>query len=94
MPENRNINNINNNVEEQNINNRRYNNEKNARFNKRKFIDAGYCDENLGINSIFLGESTHNMPTNFCRKHFKKYESPSEFNNYNANNLNKNNLRN
>ena len=98
VPENRNINNFNNdnNIEEQNINNRRYNNnnEQNTRFNKQKFIEAGFCDENLGINSIFLGESTHNMPTNFRRKHFKKYESPSEFNNYDVNNLNKNNIRN
>ena len=95
IQENRNMmNNFNNNnAEEQNINinNRRYNNEQNTKFNKQKFIDAGFCDENLGLNSIFLGESTHNMPSNFRRKHFKKYESPSVFNNFDAN---KNNLGN
>ena len=89
IQENRNmINNFNNNIGEQNINNRRYNNEQNNKFNKQQFIDAGFCDENLGLNSIFLGESTHNMPSNFRRKHFKKYESPSVFNNYEPNNNN------
>lgn len=91
IQENRNMNNSNNNVEEQNIinNNRRYNNEQNTGFNKQKFIDAGFCDESLGINSIFLGESTHNIPSNFRRKHFKKYENPNDFNNYDLNTLNK-----
>ena len=51
-----------NNPVEQNNNNRRYNNEQNNKFDKQKFIDAGFCDDNLGLNSIFLVESTHNIP--------------------------------
>ena len=94
IQENRNMTNNFNNPVEQNNNNRRYNNEQNNKFDKQKFIDAGFCDENLGLNSIFLGESTHNIPSNFRRKHFKKYESPNDFNNYDVNKLNNYNSRN
>ena len=94
IQENRNMTNNFNNPVEQNNNNRRYNNEQNNKFDKQKFIDAGFCDENLGLNSIFLGESTHNIPSNFRRKHFKKYENPNDFNNYDVNKLNNYNSRN
>ena len=89
---------INNNLENQNINNRRYNNDQNNRIIKQKnILDSGFDEEKLGINSIFLGESTHVMPKSFGRRNPKKnrqnYEPQKDDNNINNNNRYQNNSR-
>ena len=59
--------NNNNRFDNQNINNERYNNNQNNRVIKIKHnnVDSVFSDGNLGINSIFLGESTHVLPKSF-----------------------------
>lgn len=71
VEENKNINNYSNNSLNQNIDNRRYNNEANIRRQKQN-IDNGFFEENIGINSLFFGESTHVLPKSFAKKSFKK----------------------
>jgi Ca2+-binding EF-hand superfamily protein len=99
IKENSNINNFNNNnVGNQNINNRRYNNEQNSRRNRNINMDNGFSDGNLGINGIFLGESTHVMPKSFAKRSLQNYRQQFKsnknfFNNNNFNNQNQNNER-
>ena len=99
IKENSNMNNFNNNnVGNQNINNRRYNNEQNSRRNRNINMDNGFSDGNLGINGIFLGESTHVMPKSFAKRSLQNYRQQFKsnknfFNNNNFNNQNQNNER-
>ena len=85
----------NNSFDNQNINNDRYNNGQNKRVIKIKHnnVDSVFSDGNLGINSIFLGETTHVLPKSFgkinCNR--KRPLLPPQ-NNYNINN--KNNINN
>ena len=75
IKQNAEINNNDNNINNSDNNNGRYNNEQNNRIiKKNKFLDSGFSD-NMGINSIFLGESTHVMPKSFAKKSFKKFRN-------------------
>ena len=79
--------NLNKNIPEiQNMNNERYNNnQQNNRMEKQSNnFNSSYCDENIGINSLFLGESTHVLPKSFGKKNFKR-QRPT-FNQQNINN--------
>ena len=70
------------------INNERYNNEQcNRIIKKNKYLDSGFS-ENMGINGIFLGESTHVMPKSFAKKSFKKFKN--NFGQIQNNNFNNN----
>ena len=70
------------------INNERYNNEQSNRIiKKNKYLDSGFS-ENMGINGIFLGESTHVMPKSFAKKSFKKFKN--NFGQIQNNNFNNN----
>ena len=92
--ETRTINN-NSNAENQIINNERYtidpnNNHRLGRKNNN--FNNNYSTNDIGINSLFLGESTHVLPKSFGRRNFKRYRpnfNPQIPNNYN-NNQNKN----
>ena len=70
----------------QNINNERYNNnqQKNRMEKQNNNFNSSYCDENIGINSLFLGESTHVLPKSFGKKNFKRPRHA--FNQQNINN--------
>ena len=92
--ENRTINNYNN-TENQIINNERYSieqNNNNRIGRKKNNINNNYSTNDIGINSLFLGESTHVLPKSFGRRNFKRYrpnfnpQNPN--NNYNNNNNN------
>ena len=86
---------MNNNINSE-INNGRDNNinEQNNRVIKRnKFLESGFS-ENMGINSIFLGESTHVMPKNFGKKSFKKFKGNFGLQNQNIYNNKNNNFNN
>ena len=83
---------MNNNINSE-INNGRDNNinEQNNRVIKRnKFLESGFS-ENMGINSIFLGESTHVMPKSFGKKSFKKFKGNFGLQNQNIYNNQNNN---
>ena len=85
--EKRNI--IKNNVEFQNANNNRYNNLQNARVEKPNNynFNSSFCDENIGINSLFLGEPSHVVPKSFAKKNFKRQRADfSDLQNDNNNN--------
>ena len=102
--ENRTINNYNN-AENQVSINERYtidpnNNHRLGRKNNN--INNNFSTNDIGINSLFLGESTHVIPKSFGRRNFKRYrpnfnpQSPNNYN-YNKNNnqyLNNNGLEN
>ena len=87
---NMNMNNImNSNLGYQANNNRRYNNNNNQnnRNSQMKYNDS-YADSNIGINSLFLGESSHILPKSFGKKNFKKFRtnlSQQDLNNINPN---------
>ena len=86
---------MNNNINSE-INNGRDNNinEQNNRVIKRnKFLESGFS-ENMGINSIFLGESTHVMPKSFGKKSFKKFKGNFGLQNQNIYNNKNNNFNN
>ena len=86
--ENRNI--INNNVEIQNANNNRYNNQQNARPEKpnNNNFNSSFCDENIGINSLFLGEPSHVVPKSFAKRNFRRQRADfNELQNDNNNNM-------
>jgi Ca2+-binding EF-hand superfamily protein len=81
--------NMNNNAEFQTVNNNRYNNQQNTRMDKpaNNNFNSSYCDENIGINSLFLGEPTHVLPKSFAKKNFKRQRADfnQPINNYNNN---------
>ena len=105
--ENRTINNYNN-AENQISNNERYtiDQNNNHRFGrKNNNINNTYSTNDIGINSLFLGESTHVLPKSFGRRNFKRYrpnfnpQSPNNYNNnknnnqYPSNNVEANNVQ-
>ena len=70
--------------------NRRYNKGQNNTNIPLKYNDS-YADDNLGINSLLLGESSHVLPKSFGKKNFKKYKtnlSQQDLNNININSNN------
>ena len=93
--ENRTINNQNN-AENQVSNNGRYtiDQNNNNRFGRKSNnINNNYSTNDIGINSLFLGESTHVLPKSFGRRNFKRYRpnfNPQSPNNYNNNKKNNN----
>ena len=89
-----NMNNFNNNTGNQNMNNRRYNNQQNNRMNRNVNMDENtWSDGNLGINGIFLGESTHVMPKSFAKRSLQNYRQQFKSNKNYFNNQNQNNER-
>ena len=95
IEENKNVNNYSNNNFEQNNDNRRYNNEQNMRRQKQN-NDNGFFDDNIGINSLFFGESTHVLPKSFAKKSFKKnkFNPNLVYNNQYRNKLQNNQINN
>ena len=97
--ENRTINNYNN-AENQICNNERYtiDPKNNHRLGKKNNnINNNFSTNDIGINSLFLGESTHVIPKSFGRRNFKRYRpnfNPQSPNNYNYNKNNNQYLNN
>jgi len=63
---------------------------------KKNNINNNYSTNDIGINSLFLGEPTHTLPKSFGRRNFKRYRpnfNPESPNNY-YNNRNKNQYQN
>ena len=67
------------------INNNRYNNQQNPKREKPAHnFNSSFCDENIGINSLFLGESSHVVPRTHGKRGFKKGKPDFNMqNNYN-----------
>ena len=89
-----------NNAENQISNNERYTidqNSNNRMGRKNNNINNNYSTNDIGINSLFLGESTHVLPKSFGRRNFKRYRpnfnplSPNNYYNKKNNNQYQNN---
>ena len=95
IEENKNLNN--NNIGNQNANNGEYNNQQNRRYGRKNNNndENSYSTSDIGINSLFLGESKNVLPKRFGRRNFKRYRpnfNPQNPDNYNNNiNMNQNN---
>ena len=71
------------------------NNNNNRRYNKKQISDNipmkyndSYADNNIGINSLLLGKSSHILPKSFGKRSFKKFRtnlSQQDLNNLNSN---------
>ena len=61
----------------QNVNNdKRYNNQQNGRLEKtNNNFNSSFYDENIGINSLFLGEPNHIVQKSFAKRNFKRYRA-------------------
>ena len=97
IPQQSQMNNINENILQSPNNNSYNNNQQNRRFGRKKvnYNDSNFCTEDIGINSLFLGESKNVLPKSFGLKSLKRYRqnfNPQNLNNnYNTNNMNQNN---
>jgi Ca2+-binding EF-hand superfamily protein len=69
-----------------NINNNNIQEKMNNNFQNKK-IDNGFSTDDIGINSLFLGEPTHIMPKSFGKRGFKKRISNTDAQFENNNNI-------